>query len=172
MQALRTEPLALWGRDGREYVAIALIARVLAAADDSWSQVYGTRSGDYRATAEALAAFDVANSEPMQLAPDVRCGDCGNTMSLYIQSGSGRGDDRDEAGFSCDIRHEDGRYRNRKKADVDAATARELLWLLRRHPSWATAAEIAPSPEALAGYAHYLTAKIATYDVRIGAGRS
>ena len=161
------EPLATWGRDGREYVAIALVAPVLAG-DDSWSQVYGARADDYRATAEALAAFDAAHPEPMQLTPDVRCGDCGNTMSLYIRPGSGRGD-RDEAGFSCGIRHEDGKYRNRKKEDVDAAIDRELLWLLRRHPSWATAAEIEPSPEALAGYAHYLTAKIAAYDEHIGA---
>ena len=163
------EPLADWGRGGREYVAIALVAPVLAGDYDCWSQVYGSRVGDYRATAEALAAFDAANPEPMQLTPDVRCGDCGNAMSLYIPSGSGRGVDRDEARFSCDVRHEDGKYRNRKKSDVDAAADRKLLLLLRLHPSWATAPEIEPSPEALAGYAHHLTAKISAYDDHIGA---
>jgi hypothetical protein len=42
------------------------------------------------------------------------------------------------------------------------------LW---RHPSWATAPQIEPSAAALAGYADYLTAKIATYDARIDAAR-
>jgi hypothetical protein len=52
---------------------------------------------------------------------------------------------------------------------VDAAIDGELLRLLQRHPSWATAPEIEPSPAALTQYADYLTAKIATYDARIGA---
>jgi hypothetical protein len=163
------DPLATWGRDGRKYVAIELVAPVLAGDDDdTWSQVYGSRASDYRATVEALAAFDAANPEPMRLTPDVRCGDCGNAMSLYIRPGLDRGD-RDEAVFSCGIRHEDGRRRSRKKADVDAAIDRELLFLLRHHPSWATAAEIEPSTEALAGYASYLTVKISAYDEHIGA---
>jgi hypothetical protein len=92
-------------------------------------------------------------------------------MSSYIRPSldSGRGGDRDEAFYSCGNRHDDGRGRSRKKADVDAVTDRELVWLLRRHPSWATAAEMEPSPEALAEYAQYLTAKIAAYDAHIGA---
>jgi hypothetical protein len=162
------EPLAVWAREGREYIAIALVAPVLAGDDDTWSLVYGTRADDYRATAQALAAFDASNPEPMRLAPDVRCGDCGNRMSLYMPVDLGRGD-REEASYSCGIRHGDGRYRNYKKADVDAPIDWELLRLLRRHPSWATAPEIEPSPAALTQYADYLTAKIATYDARIGA---
>jgi hypothetical protein len=164
------EPLAAWGRGGREYVAIALVAQVLAGGDNTWSRVYGTRAEDYRATAGALAAFDAANPEPMRLAPDVRCGDCGNTMNVHAPVDLGRGD-REEAIYDCGIRHEDGRYRHYNKDGVDTAIDRELVRLLRRHPSWAAAPEIAPSPAALAQYADYLTKKIAIYDTHIGAAR-
>jgi hypothetical protein len=162
------EPLAAWGHDGRGYIAIALVAQILAGDDNTWTQIYGARADDYRATTEALAAFDAGNPEPMRLTPDVRCGECGDAMSLHEAVDFGRGI-REEASYACATRHADGRYRHYKKDDIDIAIDSKLLRLLRRHPSWVTAPEVEPSPAALAQYAEYLTEKIATYDAHVGA---
>lgn len=160
------EPLPTWCHGGRCYVAIALVAPLLAGDDDTWNQVYGTRAADYRATADALAAFDAADREPMRLTPDIRCGECGNAMSSFTITGPGGGE---ESYYECGTRHPDGRFGRSKKDDVDAAIDWTLLRLLRQHPSWAAAPELEPSPAALAQYADYLAAKIEIYDAHIGA---
>jgi len=160
------DPLPTWHHGGRGYVAIALVAPVLAGDDDTWRQVYGTRAADYRATADALAAFEAANPEPMRLTPDIRCGECGNTMNSFTITGPGGGK---ESYYECGTRHPDGRYGRSKKDDVDAAIDGTLLRLLRQHPSWAAAPELEPSPATLVQYADYLAAKTEAYDAHIGA---
>ena len=160
------EPLPTWRHEGRGYVAIALVAPVLAGDDDTWCQVYGTRAADYRATSDALTAFDAANPEPMRLTPDIRCGECRNAMNSYTITAPGGGK---ESYYECGTRHPDGRYVRSKKNHVDAAIDGALLRLLRQHPSWAAAPELEPSPETLAQYADYLAAKIRAYDANVGA---
>jgi hypothetical protein len=159
------EPLPTWRQGGRGYVAIALVAPLLAGDDDTWRQVYGTRAADYRATTDALAAFDAANPAPMRLTPDIRCGECGNAMNSYTTTTHGG----KESYYECGTRHPDGRYGRSNKDDVDAAIDWTLLRLLRQHPSWAAAPELEPSPATLAQYADYLAAKIEIYDAHIGA---
>lgn len=160
------EPLRTWDREELGYVAIALVAPILAGDDDTWNQVYGTRAADYRATTDALAAFDAAHPEPMRLAPDIRCGECGNAMNSYTIAGPGGGH---KSYYGCGTRHPDGRYGRSEKDDVDAAIDGALLRLLRQHPSWAAVPELEPSPAILAQYAGYLTAKIRIYDANVGA---
>jgi hypothetical protein len=162
------EPIAVWRSEGREYVALGLVAPVLAAGDDAWDRVYGTRADDYRATVRALATFDAENPQPMQLTPNIRCSDCGSRLSIHPPIDLGRGE-KEEASYSCGTRHEDGRYRRHRKKAVDVAIDQQLLQLLRRHTSWATAAELEPDPAAVADYARYLDARIATYDAHAGA---
>jgi hypothetical protein len=160
------EPLPTWNHQELGYVAIALVAPVLAGDDDTWRQVYGTRAADYRATADALAAFDAANPEPMRLTPDIRCGECGNAMDSFTITGPGGGK---ESYYECGTQHPDGRYGRSKKDDVDTAVDGTLLKLLRQHPSWAAAPQLEPSPATLAQYADHLAAKIKLYDANIGA---
>jgi hypothetical protein len=162
------EPIAVWRSEGREYAALGLVAPVLAGDDDAWDRVYGTRADDYRQTARALAAFDAENPQPMQLAPNMRCSDCGSRLSVHPPIDLGHGE-TEEASYSCGTRHQDGRYRRHRKKAVDVAIDQQLLQLLRRHPSWATAAELEPDPAAVAEYARYLDARIATYSAHIGA---
>jgi hypothetical protein len=159
------EPLPTWKHTWRGYVALALVAPVLAGDDDTWRQVYGTRVDDYRATTDALAAFDAANLEPMRLTPDIRCGECGNAMDSFTITDPGG---RKESYYECGTRHPDGRYGRCKKDDVDAAIDGTLLRLLRQHPSWAGAPELEPSPATLAQYADYLASKSEAYDAHIG----
>jgi hypothetical protein len=160
------EPLPTWRHGGRGYIAIALVAPVLAGDDDAWNQVYGTRAADYRATTDALAAFDAADFEPMRLTPNIRCGECGNAMSSFTITGPGSDE---ESYYECGIRHTDGRFSRSKKDDADAVIDWKLLRLLRQHPSWATAPELEPPPATVAQYADYLAAKIEIYDAHIGA---
>lgn len=160
------EPLPTWNREEPGYVAIALVAPVLAGDDDTWRQVYGTRAADYRATADALTAFDAANPEPMRMTPHIRCGECGNAMDSSTITGPGGGK---ESYYGCGTRHPDGRYGRSGKGDVDSAIDAALLRLLRQHPSWAAVPHLEPSPATLAQYADYLAAKIKLYDANIGA---
>jgi hypothetical protein len=160
------EPLPIWNHEELGYVAIALVAPVLAGDDDTWRQVYGTRAADYRATADALAAFDAASHEPMRLAPDIRCGECGNAMNSLTITGPGGGK---ESYYECGTRHPDGRYGRSKKDDVDTAIDGTVLRLLQQHPSWAAVPQLEPSPATLAQYADYLAAKIKAYDTNVGA---
>jgi hypothetical protein len=162
------EPIPVWRSDGREYVALGLVAPVLAGSDDAWERVYGTRADDCRATVMALAEFDAANPQPMLLAPNIRCSDCGSRLNVHPPVDLGRGE-KEQASYSCGIRHQDGRYRRHNKKAVDVAIDQQLLQLLRRHPSWATAAELEPDPAAIARYARYLDARTTTYDTHIGA---
>jgi hypothetical protein len=74
------------------------------------------------------------------------------------------------ARYACDSRQADSHPR-REKDDVDEVIDRRLLSLLRDHRSWATAAELEPTTEAIAGYAEYLAARMAVYDAHIGAAR-
>jgi hypothetical protein len=165
------EPLAVWRHDGEnEFVALGLIAPVLAGEDDAWAMTYATRVDDYQATVSALVAFDRAHPPPLQLTPDIRCGDCGDPLSSW--PGHSTGGQRIEARYSCDNRHEDGRYRRHEKSVVDEKIDWILHRRLRDHPSWATAAELEPDQEKVAAYADDLANKIAIFDARIGAAKS
>jgi hypothetical protein len=162
------EPIAVWRSEGREYVALGLVAPVLEGGDDAWERIYGTRADDYRATVRALAEFDAGNPQPMLLTPNIRCSDCGSRLGVHPPVDLGHGE-KEEASYSCGTRHQDGRYRRHNKKAVDVAIDQQLIQLLRRHPSWATAAELEPDPAAIARYARYLDARIATYNTHIGA---
>ena len=164
----------LWPyRAEAKYVAIAMVAPVFSGKDDTWQRVYGTRVNDYRRCVKAVEEFAAAHPEPMRLIPDVRCGDCGKTMDAH------RAVEQIQASYSCDARHADGKYRSYAKADVDGAIDRELISVLGRHQSWnlalgrqrswSVAPELEPAAEKLAGYAEYLTSKIAAYDEHAGA---
>jgi hypothetical protein len=165
------EPLAVWASGERLYSALALVAPVLAGGDEAWALTYAARATDYRRAIDAIEVFDRKHPEPMMLAPDVWCGDCGNRLSLHPAIDYGDGEGR-QALYSCDVRHEDGKYRSHKKSWVDAEVDEELRRRLRDHPSWATAPELEPHPEVIATYAAHLTAKIGTYDEHIGAARA
>ena len=69
------------------------------------------------------------------------------------------------------VRHRDGKYGRYEKAWVDTVIDRQLRRIMRDHPALATATELEPAPAAIAGYASYLSAKIATYDAHIGVAR-
>jgi hypothetical protein len=120
------EPLRTWNRGELGYIAIALVAPILAGDDDTWNQVYGTRAADYRATTDALAAFDAAHPEPMRLTPDIRCGECGNAMNPYTTTFPGDGR---KSYYERGTRHPDGRYGRFEKDEVDAAIDGALLRL-------------------------------------------
>ena len=160
------DPFPLWARHGLDYVAMGLVAPILAGADGAWERIYGSRADDYWATVNALADFDAAYPEPMRLVPDIRCGECSSRMRVapaWQVSGKHM-----PARYMCAARRADGHPR-REKDDVDRVIDARLLESLRDHPSWATAPELEPAPEAVVGYADYLTAKIAIYDSHIGA---
>jgi hypothetical protein len=158
----------VWPFGERDYVARAMVAPVLAGQDACWHRAYGSRAEDYRTTGGALAAFDAANPEPMRLTPDVRCGECGTRMTPYPGYDLGQGH-QVEAGYGCQVRHEDGKFGRRERRDVDETIDQILTRTLSGHPSWAAAPELEPTPELLARYADYLTARAAVYDERIGA---
>lgn len=161
------DPLRLWAHGESDYVARALVAPVLAGKDPCWERTYGSRAADYRATAAVLADFDAANPKPMELAPDIRCGDCGSRMIPCPEYDLGGGQ-KMEASYACDACHEDGKYRRRDRKDVDNRIDWLLVWTLSNHPSWAGAPELEPTPELLARYADYLAARAALYDEHIG----
>jgi len=75
---------------------------------------------------------------------------------------------RIEARYVCQADHDDHRTRQRTRHDVDEVIDRFLARTLSQHPSWAGAPELEPTPELLARYAEYLTARAAVYDEHIG----
>ncbi|TDD34701.1 hypothetical protein E1287_16070 [Actinomadura sp. KC06] len=99
--------LAAWVHCGaNELVALGLVAPVLAGGDDAWATTYATRVEDYRTTVSAMEEFDRACPPRLRLAPDIRCGECGDPLSSW--PGIPRSGARIEAHYSCDNRHEDG----------------------------------------------------------------
>ncbi|MEV5892252.1 hypothetical protein [Nonomuraea fuscirosea] len=163
------EILEVWKHwDEVVYDTLALIASLVAEDDPCWSEIYGTRADDWRAVTAALRAFDEANSQPMDLGLNVRCGLCGRRMALHEREG--RADV--PSMYGCEHRHTDGRFHREEKVGVHRAVDRVLLDALNGRFSWVTAPELAPAPAALAAYADHLTAKIATYDAYIGAAKA
>ncbi|MUN35432.1 zinc ribbon domain-containing protein [Actinomadura litoris] len=165
------KPLALWPHSGaNQWIALGLVAPVIAGDDDAWAATYGTRADDYRATLSAMEAFDRAHPPRLRLAPDVRCGDCGGPLVPSPERGMGRR--RIEAHYTCDRRHEDGRFRHYEKRVVDGEIDWSLHRRLHEHPSWAAAAELEPDPEEVAAYTAELERKIALFDACAGAAKS
>ncbi|SFO16067.1 hypothetical protein SAMN04489713_104326 [Actinomadura madurae] len=163
--------LAAWvHRGGKELVALGLVAPVLAGADDAWVLTYATRADDYRTTVSAMEDFDRAYPPRLRLAPDIRCGECGDPLSSW--PGIPGSEPRIEAAYSCDNRHEDGKYRHHEKSLVDERIDSILHRRLREHPPWATAKELEFDQGAVAAYADDLARKMAIFDACVGAAKS
>ncbi|WP_326829350.1 zinc ribbon domain-containing protein [Streptosporangium sp. NBC_01810] len=150
-----------------EYDALALVVSVIAEDASAWHEVYGTRAHDYRMTTAALQAFDEANPQPLDLGLNIQCGLCERRMSFH----EGDPDSRLPAAYSCNHKHDDGRYHRVSSEDVDDAIDRHLRSRLRGRRHWVLAPELAPEPELVAAYADHLNAKIKTYDDHIGAAK-
>lgn len=165
------EPLAVWLHQGEnQWVALSLVAPVIAGEDNAWTTTYATRLNDYRSTQAALEEFNREHPLRLRLTPKFLCGDCGDSLR-YWPGGTGYSP-RIEAHYSCSNRHEDGKYRNHPKNVVDDKVDRILHHRLRDHPSWVVATELELDKVEVATYADDLVKKVEIIDTHAGAAKS